>query len=249
MKASVPLLKNNGKWDGAAKTLKRIADETGLPKDLYEYALFCMNQWSFTEAIDYCQKTLDQLECSTNKENEEYLALKGDVLFSMGRVYFREHKYKESEKKDLQALAIFQELAKDNPKAYNQSLANTMGLLGSVYGDTNRFPEAEKTLLSAINIYPQLAEDSTQHINVRKVLTQHNLAYMYFQIGKYEESEEMFMQVMDAQEKLFKEAPQDYGDDLAWTKTNLGALYQQTQRIEKARRQRPSKSTANIRLS
>ena len=59
-----------------------------------------------------------------------------------------------------QALEIRQRLAKDNPKAYEPDVAQTLNNLAILYSRTQRFPESEDMYKQALEIYQRLANDN-----------------------------------------------------------------------------------------
>ena len=70
-----------------------------------------------------------------------------------------------------QALKIRQQLAEDNPKAYNPELATTLDIIGSLnYISMNQKEKGVLFCKRALKIYRQIAIDNPTQDNIQNVL-------------------------------------------------------------------------------
>jgi tetratricopeptide (TPR) repeat protein len=102
-------------------------------------------------------------------------------LNNLGTVYGEMKEYDEAEKCYTEALAIYKELARNNPQAYNHYVAGTLNYLGILYAYKAEpdYAKAADCYIECLKIRKALAEEHPQAWNPYVASTLSNMALFY----------------------------------------------------------------------
>lgn len=128
--------------------------------------------------------------------------------------------FKEAEEMCKQTLEIYQQLSNDNPKAYEPSLAMTLGNLAILYSNTQRFIEAEETYKQVMELFQRLANDNPKAYEPYLAMTLNNLAALYSDTQRFMEAEEMYKLALEIYQRLANDNPKAYEPYVAETLGN-----------------------------
>ena len=78
------------------------------------------------------------------------------IKIGLGYLYFDLNRDRESELAYLEALNIYQNLAKENASKFQPEVANVLLLLGGSYSQWQNFQKADSSILLALEIYQKL---------------------------------------------------------------------------------------------
>jgi serine/threonine-protein kinase len=134
------------------------------------------------------------------------------------------------------ALAIYDELAKDQPAelAHRVNQARTHHNLAILYGILGRSSEAEKAHLRAMDSWQQLVREAPTdpYLEDRLAAVMHNLAVLYRETSRPREAEDFLGRAIDLRTKLLRAEPENATRqrELAFGQFALGVLYCKTRR-------------------
>ena len=95
---------------------------------------------------------------------------------------------KEAEAAYIESLAIFRQLAKENPAAYLSYVVGTQSNLGIIYIRTQRLGEAEVAYEESLAIYRQLTMKNEAAYLPEVALTHNDLGHVYSGTGRLGEA-------------------------------------------------------------
>lgn len=164
---------------------------------------------------------------------------------------FQEHNdFVKAKKYYSRSLAIYRDLVKDNPKAYEPDLASILNNLAVLYKNTQQLSESETLYLEALESYKRLAKDIPKYKPIYRPIdktkeksksyepdvarTLNNLALLYSNTQRLAESETMYLEALKIRRQLAEKDPDIYEPDLAMTLNNLATLYQNTHRLSES---------------
>ena len=221
----------NMQYDSAAVYIRNLADvDTCNFENVFDCANYLREQNYFKEAEEYYNKILKAEQKNQLISNNQIAALYNNLAL----LYTDTQRFKESEEMNKAAIQIREQLAKENPKAYESDLATSYNNLAVLYSDTQRFKESEEMYKAAIQIYERLAKENPKAYEPDLAKSYNNLALLYSNTQRLKESEVMYKAAIQIYERLTKENPKVYESDLASSYNNLAALYSDTQRLKES---------------
>ena len=113
------------------------------------------------------------------------------------------------------AIEIKERLVKENPKAYEQDLADSYNNLAILYKKIQRFDESEKMYKAAIEIRERLAKENPKAYEPYLVSSYNDLAFVYYETEQFKESEKTYKKAISIYEQLYENNPQEYRKVLA----------------------------------
>jgi serine/threonine protein kinase/tetratricopeptide (TPR) repeat protein len=137
---------------------------------------------------------------------------------------------KEAEEHLKKAVALWEQLAGENPAAiYRNDLAGSLDHLSLLYRATGQFEKAESGHKRALDLWEQLLREHPKNISYLhdSSITHSNLAILYGATNRPKDAETSYLKALAVQEKLALEHPQiiPYQLSLAVVHYNLGNLY------------------------
>ena len=202
------------------RNLKKIA--------MWEYVVYLRNQNNYTRAIPLAERYLKYVELDGDKRQI------ADAANLLGVLYKNTNCMDKAEQEYLQAKEIREQLAAENPSAYQPYLARTCNNLGILYKSTNRMELAEQEYLRAKEIYEQLAAENSSAYQPDLAMSCNNLGILYKSTNRMELAEQEYLRAKEIYEQLAAENSSAYQPDLAMSCNNLGILYSDTNRLELA---------------
>ena len=164
------------------------------------------------------------------EKEPESTSLRVEAARGLGRAYWRQRRFHESEK----MLTVALELVRALPEASRSQVASVLNSLALLYSDTQRVREAERAYDEALSLRRQLAEDDPQGLPDVAV-TLNNLANLYVSAQRMREAEKAYDEALSIRRRLAEANPQAL-PDVAITLNNLANLYRSTQRMREAER-------------
>ena len=195
---------------------------------MWEYVLYLYNQKDYNHAIPLAKQYMQDVEQHGDKKQ---IAGAANML---GLLYHDTNRLELAEQEYLRAKEIREQLAAENPSAYQPDLANICNNLGFLYSDTNRLELAEQEYLRAEEIYERLVAENPAAYQPDLASICNNLGVLYAKTNRIELAEQEFFRAKAIRERLAAEHPSVYQLDLAATCNNLGNLYVCTNRLKLA---------------
>ena len=193
-----------------------------------KYVSYLYNQNDYKDAIPLAERYMECMESDGNKSN---IASAANTL---GNLYAKTNQLELAKREYLRAKEIREQLAAENPSAYQPALAMICNNLGNLYADTNRMDKAEQEYLRAKEIYKQLAVENSSAYQSYLATSYNNLGVLYSDTNRLELAEQEYLRAKEIREQMAIENPSAYRPDLATSCNNLGVLYQDTNRMDKA---------------
>ena len=126
----------NMQYDSAAVYIRNLADvDTCNFENVFDCANYLREQNYFKEAEEYYNKILKAEQKNQLISNNQIAALYNNLAL----LYTDTQRFKESEEMNKAAIQIREQLAKENPKAYESELAGSYNNLAVLYSYTQRF--------------------------------------------------------------------------------------------------------------
>ena len=202
------------------RNLKKIA--------MWEYVAYLYNQHDYNHAIPLAERYLKYVELDGDKRQI------ADAANALGVLYSDTNRMDKAEQKYLRAKEIREQLAAENPSAYQPYLAISCNNLGALYADTNRLELAEQEYLRAKKIREQLATENPSVYQLDLANICNNLGALYAYTNRMDKAEQEYLRAKEIYERFTAFAPGRYALDLAGVCENLGRLYKNTDRPEQA---------------
>ena len=200
--------------------LKKIA--------MREYVAYLDDQNDYTRAIQLAERYMECVESNGDKRDI------ADAANLLGNLYAKTNQLELAKQEYLRAKEIREQLAAENPSAYQSDLAMSCNNLGILYKNTNRMDKAEQEYLRAKEIREQLVAENPSAYQPDLADTCYNLGNLYSDTNRMELAEQEYLRAKEIYEQLVVENPSAYLPDLASTCNNLGVLYKDTNWIDKA---------------
>ena len=193
-----------------------------------EYVSYLHDQNDYTRAIPLAERYMEYMESDGDKSDI------ADAANLLGNLYADTNRMELAEREYLRAKEICEQLAIENPSAYQPDLAISCNNLGIWYKDTNQLKLAEQEYLQAKEIREQLAEENPSAYQPDLAGTCNNLGILYAKTNRMELAEREYLRAKEIYEQLAAENPSAHQPYLANTCNNLGVLYKDTNRMELA---------------
>ncbi len=223
------------RYEKCVALAKRWMVEVGI---FYDYALFLWDQKAYDKALEAAEWLHNYYKL--NKPSDAVLAKLKNLL---GMLQDAQNHFPEAEKYYCEALAIYSNLAKTSPAAYEMDVADTCNnlaiLLSKIVrfsGKTDRFAEAEKLFRDAVHRYCRLFKvDSIAYVCGGMADACNNLAILLGFSGKtdrFAEAEELFRDALEIYRHLAKDFQVAYDAELAGICHNLATLLSKTDHFD-----------------
>ena len=212
----------------------KVAEEEFVETDIiYEYAVFLYQQKKYKESFKKTEWLKGYYNLK-NVSNNIADSKKADLFNLLGALLLIENRYEEAEKEYRKAIVIWEELARENPAAYERDLTRSYNALGDLFNAKHRYAEAEKTYEKAKTILERLAESNPVAYEDDFALSYVSLGGLFSNTNRYEKAEIAYDKAKKIWEKLSVENPAPYDSRLAIIYNNLGNLFMETSRYEGA---------------
>jgi CHAT domain-containing protein/Tfp pilus assembly protein PilF len=133
-----------------------------------------------------------------------------------------------------EALAIYRQLAQQQPEEYEPYLAATLNGLGTALCGLRRWEAAVEAFQQALAIYRQLAQQQPQVYEPDVAGTLTNLGIALSDWRRLEAAVEAYQQALAIYRRLAQQQPEVYEPDVAMTLNNLGTALSDWRRLEAA---------------
>lgn len=132
------------------------------------------------------------------------------------------------------ALEIWQNLAKENPKAYEPDLAKVQMNLGNLYFNIPKITECETSYINAVEILQRLAKDNPILFEPRLAYVEIRLGTIYNATQRLTDCEIILKAAQKIYERLSRNNPEQYNAYLADARSNLSDVYSQQNKYNEA---------------
>ena len=156
------------------------------------------------------------------------------TLNNLANLYSATQRMRDAELAYDEALLMYRQLAKENPKAYLPDMARILNNLANLHSAAQRMRNAELAYDEALLMFRPLAKENPKAYLPDVANTLNNLAGLYIDTQRMREAELAYDEALSIRRPLAKENPEAYLPDVATTLNNLGTLYGATLRIEDA---------------
>ncbi len=157
-------------------------------------------------------------------------------LTNLGNFYSDLGRREEALRAAVRASEIDQQLAAQNPDAFEPDLAGSLSNLGNRYGALGRREEALQAAERASEIYQRLAAQNPDAFEPDLAGSLNNLGRSYSALGRWEESLQAVERASEIYLRLAGQNPDAFESDLAMSLSNLGSSYSVLGRREEALR-------------
>jgi tetratricopeptide (TPR) repeat protein len=158
------------------------------------------------------------------------------TLNSLANLYRDTQRMAEAESAYDEALLMFRQLAKEDPKAYLPDMARILNNLANLYGGTQRMAEAELAYDEALLMFHPLAKENPKAYLPDVANTLNNLATLYGGTQRMGEAELAYDEALSIYRQLTEKNPEAYLSYVAMAVNNLANLYFYTNRNDEAQR-------------
>ena len=198
-----------------AKVLKQQEKDA---EYLYQLYTIAIGRYDNVKALQYIvnRAALDTINANWQYDAARYLHVQNHNMASS----FYER-----------ALSLYRELAKQNPQAYEASVAMALNAYGTLGKEQNT---AEPLLKEALDIYRQLSEQNPQTYEPCLANTLVNLGSCYRSINRWTEAKPLLQEAFAIYKHLAETDPQGYEADYANSMNCLALLYTDTQKQAEA---------------
>ena len=148
------------------------------------------------------------------KDNQQHNPHVANTMSKLANFYQDSKRYDEAKVMYEEALEIYQQLAKDNPQAYEQEVAYQLNNLAGLYGEIKQFDESEAMFKEAMKIIRKLAKDNPQVYEPKMALTLSNLAELYSLTQRSSEGKTFLREALEIYQRLAKDNPKVYQEDI-----------------------------------
>ena len=124
-----------------------------------------------------------------------------------------------------EALKIYRERAKENPRTYLADVAATLNNLANLHSDKNEFPQALEKYEEALKIYRELAKENPRTYLADVAATLNNLANLHSDKNEFPQALEKYEEALKIYRERAKENSRTYLPYVATTLNNLAVLH------------------------
>ena len=195
---------------------------------MWKYVVYLCSQNDYNRAIPLAERYLEDVEQHGNKSNI------ADAANLLGRLYTRTNRMELAEQEYLRAKGIQEQLAAENPSAYQPDLAKTCNNLGALYAKTRHMDKAKQEVLRAKKIYEQLATENPLAYQLNLARICNNLGNLYCRTDCIELAEQEILRAKKIYRQLEAQHPSVYQSDLAEGCYSLGIFYEETNHMDRA---------------
>jgi tetratricopeptide (TPR) repeat protein len=182
----------------------------------------------FVNASLYLKKTALSIEKTDDP------ATKAMVETLFGSLHQQQNEFQAAEKRFGDAASLYQLLVVQNPKQYEDSLAQNAYYQGILFEQLNEYVKSEKSFLAALKIKQRLAERMPKTYQPEMAAIYQHLGSVYVTSGDSSKSENAFNQAIKLYKQLSIVDTRTYVQDIATTQLQLGNFYYENGKYEKA---------------
>jgi tetratricopeptide (TPR) repeat protein len=193
---------------------KSLASERDTIFKAQEIADDLSRRWSHVDVLT----VLTPLELSTEEGRANLLLLKGRSLTALRRIVEAEDVIKE-------ALDIFRKLSAENPREYEDDIAESLVTLAALYRESSRPKEAENSYTEALEIWRALAKSQPSAFQSNVAVTLRELAWLLYMISRPKEGETAIDEALVIFKEMAEEKPDAYTGEIARSLVIQGAIY------------------------
>jgi tetratricopeptide (TPR) repeat protein len=173
----------------------------------------------YVNATNYLKKADESIEKSDD------VALKAVIQTLFGLVYQQQNEFQAAEKRFVTAARLYQDLSRENPKQYEDSLAQNACYQGILFSQINEYVKSEKSFLAALKIKQRFAESLPKTFRPQIAGIYQQLGTMYVASGDTLKSENAFNQAITIYNQLSMMDSKSYFQEAAVTQIQLGNAY------------------------
>ena len=229
-KFAIKVLQTAFSYDGRFEEIERryesivdATEEFNVEIDvLYDYACYLHNQKNFSRAIEIAQRLQKLYDKNPTAVSDNDQA---EIYNNLGVFYDELKDHQNAELHYKRALEIREQLATENPAAYEPDLAMTCNNLGILYYNINDYQNAELQYKRALEIRERLAVENPAAYEPDLAEIYNNLGVFYDNINDHQNAELYFKRALEIYERLAVKNLMAYVPDLAMTFNNLGVFY------------------------
>jgi CHAT domain-containing protein/Tfp pilus assembly protein PilF len=178
--------------------------------------------------IQSCQRAIQISQILKDKPCEATYAGKLANGFANSR------QYTEAEYFNKQALQLYRDCARQEPRVFLKDVAMTLNNLGNAQSDQRKLVEAETSHTEALEIRKKLAKTEPDIFNQDVAMTLNNLGALHWEQKRLAEAETFYIEALEIYQRLAETETQAFLKSLAATLNNLGALYWEQRRLTEA---------------
>ncbi len=181
------------------------------------------------------------VEEHAGSQDAETRAQVAQSFFEIGRIFAISGNLEQSLEAWKQALAIQEDLARENTNVnqHVEKAAMCHHGIGKAYGILGQNGSAIESMLEAIKLWKHLSDEWPALTRYRSELarSENGLGVLYYEIGQLEQAEEFYKSALKTREKLTAEDPTvpQLQRDLAESYNNLGGVCSAVGRVEEAK--------------
>jgi tetratricopeptide (TPR) repeat protein len=167
-------------------------------------------------------------------EKSDDIALKAVIQTLFGSLHQQQNELQLAEKRFTMATRLYQSLSRENPKQYEDSLAQNAYYQGVLFEQMNEYVKSEQFFLVALKIKQQLAEHLPKTYRPKMAAIYQHLGTVYMSSGDTLKSENAFNQAITIYNQLSTVESKNYYQDVAVTQIQLGNAYYSNGNFAKA---------------
>jgi tetratricopeptide (TPR) repeat protein len=174
---------------------------------------------------DYVNANLYLKKADEAIEKSDDIALKAVIQTLFGSLHQQQSDVQLAENRFAGAARLYQLLSRDNPKQYEDSLAQNAYYQGILFEQMNEYVKSEQSFLAALKIKKQLAEHLPKTYRPKMAAIYQHLGAVYISSGDTLKSENAFNQAITIYNQLSIIDSKSYYQDAAITQIQLGNAY------------------------
>ena len=196
-------------------------------------------QRKLEDAAGDCYKFYERFKLSNQHDSAaHYIELRAALdttnakwQFDAALYFYKQNLFTKAEFFGEKSLAIYHNLAQQNPQTYELGVATALNFLAVLYYSTHHFTKSESMYKEALEIRRRLAQQNPQDYESDVAQTLSNLAVLYSYTQRFTESEAMYKEALEICRRLAQQNPQVNEPYVAGVLHNLAYLYSRTQRL------------------
>ena len=196
--------------------------------NVFQFAFFLQKNNQFKEAENYYYQLLNTPNFMLSEID------KASTLNNLGGSHWKLYEYDKTLNEIKEALKIYRNLEKNNPKNYLSEIAAALNNLGLLHSDQNNHEEALIEFKEALQIRRSLAEIDSNTYLPYVALVLNNLAQLHWRLKNYDDAMKELNEALQIRRIIAEVEPHLYLPDLAQTLTNLAVLLQTLKNHDKA---------------
>jgi tetratricopeptide (TPR) repeat protein len=187
----------------------------------------------FTKS-DYVNAHLYLKKAEQDIEKSDDTLLKAVIQTAFGFLHQQQNESQSAVGRFTTAARLYQTLAKDNPKGFEDSLAQNAYYQGVLFEQMNEYLKSEQSFLAALKIKKQLAEHFPQTYRPKMATLYQHLGAVYMSSGDTLKSENAFNQAITIYNQLSTIDSKNYYQEVTITQIQLGNAYYESGNFTKA---------------